>query len=253
MELALQNANDIPEADLIDTLRCSISAHFATRKGDRSTIDVDHAPNTPLALDRMVSLIVGYPVSGPPFRVALREVLSNAEEITAVLEVLATWVKAWGSKGAMIHVDDEISERDLMRRASKVAKNEGKQGGLPRLDLVSLVLTTVLCTHLLQKYILICSYQIASFLNHLLDSSLVSLLQYRPAHALLHQLTDDLGPQVSFLEELDALRGPLEPFARAYNRSLKAPIEQDARQKQKEANQAAELRIGLYQIEELFL
>jgi hypothetical protein len=78
-------------------------------------------------------------------------------------------------------------------------------------------------------------------------------LQYRPAHALLQQLTEDLEPQISFLEELDVLRGPLEPFVRAYNRSAKATIEQDAKQRQKEAYQAAELRIGLYQIEELFL
>ena len=82
---------------------------------------------------------------------------------------------------------------------------------------------------------------------------MISLLQYRPAHALLQQLTDALEPQICFLEELDVLRGPLEPFARAHNRSAKAPIEQDARQKEKEAYQAAELRIGLYQVEELFL
>ena len=92
-----------------------------------------------------------------------------------------------------------------------------------------------------------------AFLNHLLDSSLVSLLQYRPAHALLQQLTDDLEPQISFLEELDLLRGPLEPFARAYNSTAKASTEQDARKKEKEAYQAAEVRLGLYQIEELFL
>ena len=106
--------------------------------------------------------------------------------------------------------------------------------------------------HPLQIFLLIWSCQVASFLNHLLDSSLVSLLQYRPAHALLQQLTDDLEPQISFLEELDVLRGPLEPFVRAYNKA-KAPAEQDARRKEKEAYQAAELRLGLYQIEELFL
>jgi len=58
---------------------------------------------------------------------------------------------------------------------------------------------------------------------------------------------------MTFLEELDVLRGPLEPFVRAYNRRAKAPTEQGARQKAKEARQVAELRVGLYQIEELFL
>src|SRR5258706_4822368 len=107
--------------------------------------------------------------------------------------------------------------------------------------------------HPLQKCLLIWFCQIAAFLNHLLDSSLVSLLQYRPAHALLQQLTDDLEPQISFLEELDVLRGPLEPFVRAYNSREKAPAEQDARQKEKESYKAAEVQLGLYQIEELFL
>lgn len=138
----MQNVNDIPEAGLIDTLRDCISAHFAMRKGDGSTMDVDdvrRSSGTPLSLDRMVSLLVRYPVSSPPFRVALRDILSNAEEITAVLRVLARWVKAWGEKGAMIRVDGETNEQDLMKRASKVAKKEGNEGGLPRLDLVSLL------------------------------------------------------------------------------------------------------------------
>ena len=104
-----------------------------------------------------------------------------------------------------------------------------------------------------QKGLPIWFCQVAAFLNHLLDSSLVSLLQYRPAHALLQQLTDDLEPQLSFLEELDVLRGPLEPFVRAHDSKEKAPTEQTARQKEKEAYKAAEIRLGLYQIEELFL
>jgi len=145
VELAMQSVNDIPEAELIDILRDCISAQVAMREGDGSTMDVDHAPRpsrTPLSLDRMLSLLVGYPVSGPPFRVALRDILSNAEAITAVLKVLATWVKAWGEKGAMIRVDGATNERDLMKRASKVAKSEGNEGGLPRLDLVSFAFIT---------------------------------------------------------------------------------------------------------------
>jgi len=126
----MQNVNDIPEAELIDTLRGCISAHFAMQKGDKSTMDVYHVQRSSrasLPLDRMLSLLVGYPVSGPPFRVALRDILSNAEEITAILKVLATWVKAWG----------EEDERDLMRRAWKAAESEGKKVALPRLDMVS--------------------------------------------------------------------------------------------------------------------
>ena len=150
MELALQNVNDIPEAELIDTLRDCILVHFAMRKGDGSTMDVDHAQrslNTPLSLDRMVSLLVGYPVSGPPFRMALRETLSNAEEITAVLEVLATWVQAWGEKEAVVPVNDRVGEHGLMKRASKAAKRDGKERGLPRLDLVSLFSSPFRCTY----------------------------------------------------------------------------------------------------------
>jgi hypothetical protein len=149
VELAMQNVNDIPEADLIDILRDCILEHVATQKGDRSAMDVDHtqrSPRTPLSLDCMVSLLVRYPVSGPPFRVALRDILSNAEEITAVLKVLATWVKAWGEKGAIIRVDGAVNEQDLIKRASKVAKSEGNEGGLPRLDLVGSTYPLVSCT-----------------------------------------------------------------------------------------------------------
>ncbi len=141
----MQKVNDIPEPDLIDTLRDCISAHLAMRKGDGSTMDVDHvqrSSRTPLSLDRMVALLVGYPVSAPPFRVALRDILSNAEEITAVLKVLATWVKAWGEKGTTIRIDGQINERYLMKRASKVAKSEGNKRDLPRLDLVSFAFIT---------------------------------------------------------------------------------------------------------------
>jgi hypothetical protein len=143
VELALRNVNDIPEAELIDTLRDCISAHVAEQKGDRPTMDVDRpqrSPNTPLSLDRMLSLLVRYPVSGPPFRLALREILSNAEEITVVLRVLATWVAAWGEEGAMTHVDNKINTQGLTR-ASKGAESEGEEGCLPRLDLVRVACT----------------------------------------------------------------------------------------------------------------
>ena len=150
VKLAFQNVNDIPEAELVDTLRGCILAHFVMRRGDEPTMDTDHthrSPTMPLSLSSMVSLLVRYPVSGPPFRVALREILSKAEEITAVLEVLSTWVQAWGEKGAMIHIDDGITERDLIRRVSKAAKSEGNEGGLPRLDLVCFVFITFSCAH----------------------------------------------------------------------------------------------------------
>lgn len=145
VELAMQNVHDIPEADLIDTLRDCISAHLAMQKEDGPTMDVDpvqQSSRTPLSLERMVSLLVGYPVSAPPFRVALRDILSNAEEITAVLKVLVTWVKAWGENGAIIRTNGETNERDLMKRGSK---SGGNKGALLPLDLVSF--TFITCTY----------------------------------------------------------------------------------------------------------
>lgn len=96
--------------------------------------------------------------------------------------------------------------------------------------------------------------QLVSFVSSLLDAVLLDLLQYRRAHRPLRIMSKRLAPYVPYLEGLDRLRGPLEPFVTAERRSRrpwddhkKGPKGRD----RKDDNYA--LNANLYQVEEFFV
>ncbi|KII94615.1 hypothetical protein PLICRDRAFT_47642 [Plicaturopsis crispa FD-325 SS-3] len=98
--------------------------------------------------------------------------------------------------------------------------------------------------------------KILLFLQTLLDTSFLSLLQYTPSHELLRRITGHLAPELALIETLETLRGPLEPFAIAQSRSLadgkKGKDEgKDWRKKRAQAREQVGLAVGVYRLEEL--
>ncbi len=87
---------------------------------------------------------------------------------------------------------------------------------------------------------------------------MLTILQYPASHQLIRRIKTHLEPQIQFNRDLDKLRGPLEPFAKAHR---KAQMEAsgkhrhepagDWRQRRKQARDQAEVAIGLYQVEDL--
>lgn len=97
-----------------------------------------------------------------------------------------------------------------------------------------------------------------SFLQAILDSSFIALLQFKPSHKILKKLFMHLDPQVTLTEELELIRGPLEPFARAQAKALadayggrKKELDIDSRRRRKQAHDQSGIAVGLYQVEEL--
>lgn len=105
------------------------------------------------------------------------------------------------------------------------------------------------------------SSQVLTFLQDLLDASLLALLAHTPAHAFFRKLLGRLQPELTFISEMEQLHGPLQPFAAAHARAViegaqgvpKVDTHVDWRRRKKRAHEQAEMNLGLYQVEELVI
>ena len=100
--------------------------------------------------------------------------------------------------------------------------------------------------------------QVTAFLQSVLDVHFLTLLQYAPSHTNIEKISRHVHEQLLYVEDMDRLRGPLEAFvssqsrkSRGHHRELKGGG--ISRQRHKEASEAAELAVGLYQVEELVI
>jgi hypothetical protein len=87
----------------------------------------------------------------------------------------------------------------------------------------------------------------------------LTLLQYPPAHDILRRISSELEPELTRVSDLEQLRGPLEPFARAQTKALRESVEGkrddqvDWRKRRKAANEQTSAAVGLYRLEELVI
>lgn len=99
-------------------------------------------------------------------------------------------------------------------------------------------------------------FQVINFLACLLDATLLELLQYRPAHDVLRGMSERISLQISHLDDLEKLRGPLEPFVQTDRRG-KNPRDDGTFKKQQKRHeikpQSHALAVDLYDIEEFLL
>jgi hypothetical protein len=98
--------------------------------------------------------------------------------------------------------------------------------------------------------------QILTFLQTILDSCLLTIIQHAPSHAILRRMQTLLEPEIAFIDEMEQLRGPLEPFAKAQartggGRSKKSTV--DWRTRKKQEQEQIGLAVGLYRLESLVL
>lgn len=104
------------------------------------------------------------------------------------------------------------------------------------------------------------------FTQGILDASFIALLQHPPAHKVLRTLNTQLSPEIAFADDVESLRGSLEPFAVAQQKAIKEslipPQERerekqsiDWRQRKRGAGAAPGVHpdIGVYRLEHLWL
>lgn len=97
--------------------------------------------------------------------------------------------------------------------------------------------------------------QLISFLQAILDSFFLPLLQFQSAHRILRKLLAFISPQISLNHNLETLRGYVEPYSRVED--VQGNYEQssnsDGRRRLKQSQDQTASPIALHQIEEIIL
>jgi len=97
---------------------------------------------------------------------------------------------------------------------------------------------------------------VLTFLQALIDASLLCLLQHQPSHHILQKILLRLESELTYTEQIEELRGPLEPFAKAAKAASevgRGGPQMDWRKRRREAHEQTALTVGLYRLEELVL
>jgi len=107
---------------------------------------------------------------------------------------------------------------------------------------------------------------IISFLHALLDSSFLTLLQHTPSHPLLRRIFEEqIESQIAFNDDLEVLRGTLQPFAKSHTAAIADAArsgraggnkkivdhQEDWRKRRRRIHEQNEMALGPYQVEEL--
>lgn len=266
MELAFETVLDLSESEVVESLLAVVRRHRSTKPVTATTgddaMEVDPpaaASNSVTTLPVFLNLVASYPTSRGPLLLAFRKYLQDAEDLTAIIQVLDSWVMK------RIHEEAKLlpAKKDIKKTEQGVwvvvgrKSDKKKKTHIPCLEKVSLLtrFQSALLTHIL-------SFQIVGLLQVILDSSFLSLLQHPPAHKLLRKIQNQLNPEISFGALAENLRGPLEPFVIAQEKTLKeslVPAQERERERQKgdwrqrRKNINAAVDIGLYKLEELVL
>ncbi|KAG5635014.1 hypothetical protein H0H81_012717 [Sphagnurus paluster] len=235
IDLALTKVIDLTEAEIIESLQAVVVGQRLSAPQDDSAMQIDSVTDLP-PLATFLNSCVAYTTTPAALRFAMRHFLREDENVLAVLVVLEGWLNQWSKREIKLLP----SKKDVLKNEHGVLVLKQKDKEVNR-DLPPLP-------------------QVLAFLQALLDASFLTLLQYPPAHAVLRNLHALIEPQITQIDELELLRGPLENFAKAHSKAVKEAgqdkrkkVVTDWRQRKKQAHEQAGLSIGLYQVEELIL
>ncbi|KAG9015575.1 hypothetical protein FRB94_000180 [Tulasnella sp. JGI-2019a] len=240
---ALSSLPDIGEDTLVKVLKAVIAIHLATTDSDTAITEVPksskkgehhHPPRGPPVLDRFVrQFLRTTPTSPGALRAALKKHL-NVEEVTAILVVLEQLIER------------EFTASWVTRRGVAAPPGTSKK---QRAKLAAGRIEALFPPEQLPLAI--------AFVQQLLDTFLLLLLQHQPAHRTLAALSSHLKRETEFHRTVvEELRGPLTMFAQAGVEAKKPktlPSSGDPRshalKKRREARAAREAQVTSYQVE----
>ncbi|THH18195.1 hypothetical protein EW146_g2730 [Bondarzewia mesenterica] len=192
IQLALQNVIDVSEDSIMSLLHSAVTSDRQQQKSDPNAMQVDTPSSDIPTLPTVLAACVAYPTSPAALRVAIRQQLPDAEDLVCVLEVLDGWLASWCSQD----VDLLPSQVSKNARGILVPMPSERVETNPPIDKVN-------------------SFSVIAFLRIILDASFLTLLQHTRSHRLLRRISAHLEPELTLIDEVDQLRGPLEPFAKA--------------------------------------
>ncbi|KAH9965838.1 hypothetical protein BC827DRAFT_1264927 [Russula dissimulans] len=242
IELAFRNVPDLPEAELVKLLR---SVQKDSLPPDTHDVQVDAKGSDNPALSSILAACVSYPTSDAALRMAMRAQLNHAEVILPTLVILDDWLTKLSSNGTTLVLNTGDGPSAVVPTPPCSKKSE-----IPPLDKVRLELLLNTYTN--------SDYKILAFLRAILDATFVTLLQNTQSHQLLRRLASRLQSELTVMDELQLLHGPLGLFAKAQEKVVsekqRPPAQlEDWRRRRKHAHEQASMGVGLYQIEELVI
>ncbi|THH11741.1 hypothetical protein EW145_g480 [Phellinidium pouzarii] len=236
---------DIPESESLHALHTVIKLERARSAPDEDAMAINqpkgqghHSQQKSPSINSFLACVIEYPASQLAWRKALRDYFADIDYLMALLVVLDGWLQVHEAKGLSLELGEvSINEHGVPVAKSnsvprKVIRTKG-EGLLPALE------------------------NILSFLQAILDSSFLILLQNPQAHVLLQRLATDITPHAAVSDVLESLRGPLAPFAKAQSKALadvragKRKDEVDWRKRRKQTQEQTAINLGPYQVEEL--
>ncbi|KAL5527470.1 hypothetical protein ACEPAG_6261 [Sanghuangporus baumii] len=241
------NVVDLPETELLRLLYIIVKHHLDRSGADKGAASTSDKPRKMRARDehwneipsvkRFLARIVDYPATQAAWRTGLRKHFADVDDLMTLLAISDDWVDAYATKGLPVG----LGETSPNEHGVPVPDPESTEKPL-RLKGVTLPSLENLLT----------------FVQAILDSSFLNLLQNPASHQFLRRISENIAQIHSSNLELQSLRGPLEPFARAQNRAIaeaanggKKREQVDWRKRRKEAHEQAALSLGPYQVEEL--
>ena len=207
------------------------------------------------SLRSFFAYVVNYPGSVQAWRQAIHRYLPNVEDLLTSMEVIKEWLQIYESKDLPLSLG-EVTLNEQGTPVPKIEHNKKlervKGMLLPPLDKVCRSYTSVLGRKLKIRFL-----QILVFLQALLDSSFIKLIQEPAALEHLFHILELIQPHISVNTELESLRGPLAPFDKARAQAVATAKEGrkkgvvDWRKRRKQDHELAALALGAYQVEEL--
>ncbi|OCB87528.1 hypothetical protein A7U60_g5433 [Sanghuangporus baumii] len=202
------NVVDLPETELLRLL-CIIVKHHRDRPVEGKGAVTSDKPRKMRARDehwheipsvkRFLACLVDYPATQAAWRTGLRQHFADIDDLMTLLAILDEWMDAYATKGLPVG----LGKTSLNEHGVPVPDPQSADKPL-RLKGVTLPSLENLLT----------------FVQAILDSSFLNLLQNRACHQFLRRISENITEIHSSNLELQSLRGPLEPFVRAQNRAI---------------------------------
>ncbi|KAF9036808.1 hypothetical protein BJ165DRAFT_609969 [Panaeolus papilionaceus] len=241
IEMAFQNVNDLSENEIIETLQAVVSHHSPSNSNDEDTMQVDSVlPGSSVPpLVTFLNILIHYPTSRVQLTQMVKKYLKEAADLTNILKVLDGWFVRWSK----MNVKLLATKKELKKNEQGVWVVVGRKGDKHK-----------------KMYDMPSLEKIIEFTQIILDSSFLTLLQHPPAYKTLRSIQAHLDPEIRFTSVVEGIRGALEPFLHAQQKTLKeALIPEDVKEKERQKGDWRQRRkqlnanIGPYTLEEILL
>ncbi|KLO08508.1 hypothetical protein SCHPADRAFT_1000874 [Schizopora paradoxa] len=240
IRMCFSHVGNLPELDLMRTLQVALKSGSPPSDDAMSVDKSPSEPQTTISTSTFLAGCMVYPYSPSPLRTALRTIFSEGEDLLTLLRIIVDWLDEVVKKD--FHLEEDF---DTEHDASPVKKQHKRSQPHAITEPPPLE-------------------NIITFLLALLDSTFLTLLQHPPSHPLLRRIFEEqIGSQIAFNDDLEALRGTLQPFAKSHAAAItdarlgrtgnkkNMDHQEDWRKRRRRIHEQTEMALGPYQVEEL--